>query len=216
MVNAVTSTEAQYQAGWQQNKSEIGFDVGAGEDTESLGRFDRKLISRFIATESGEVTTAVTPTLKNIGLFYFEEYQAPFQPDHFREVLAASRLDHFRELLAESHYITDLEENWDGHSARRVSEATFARALDLVIRAANEHYRNAHLVLPEPSVQPGIDGDIDIYWSAGRRTMIINVPATASELPSFFGKDSTDDRIYIEGTLDPDRCASWVAGWLSC
>lgn len=117
--------------------------------------------------------------------------------------------------VASSHNFLELEENWDGCGGPKYKYSTWMTATGVVVNAAIDYWSVSKKVPTSPAILQGIDGDIDVIWRSGHRSLLINTPEEESLRPSFVGKDSRDSEIEINGTLTVREGNGWLLQWLN-
>lgn len=107
---------------------------------------------------------------------------------------------------AEVREMLDWGEDYDGEGAPAYAEATWRRARDFYLRAANG------LPLPAPRVLPGGDGSFHLRWDRGRTRVTVNIPADPAE-PIMYSTRMGDGAA-TSGTLDEHARNFWLFAWL--
>lgn len=126
---------------------------------------------------------------------------------------AALRNSH-AELVERIDYLADLEADWDGYGARRVSRTAIKRCLRLL----NTIDRHCYSQAGEPFIAPMADGGLQLEWDrVFEKELILMIPpdgtSTRFLLTSFDGTGSAEDH---EGVLSEDsRINEWFSSALS-
>lgn len=131
------------------------------------------------------------------------------------------KLDELREALrrvrdaaAASQEFLKLPPNWDGEGAVAISEATWQRAADFVLRISTELCDRFQAPPSVPDISPVPDGSVDLDWRFNGHELIVNVPAEAKATAGYYGDDGTGERS-IKGKLDPNAVNQWLLFWLT-
>ena len=66
--------------------------------------------------------------------------------------------------------------------------------------------------LPVPRIGPGPEGSIDLHWKQPSWELLVNIPADANEMATFYGDNYGVQK--IRGTLDPQKFNLGIAAWL--
>lgn len=125
---------------------------------------------------------------------------------------ASDEFAHVREAIERSRGLLDLRDDWDGEGAAGYTIATWDRATEFILRAAQQALTRLGLRSPEPRLLPGPDGSIDVEWLSHDRRLYINVPPDG-HLLSFYGDDRGSNT--IEGSTEYDKSSYWLLAWLT-
>jgi len=145
------------------------------------------------------------------------------RPANWRELRAQSpstvpivgKLDIYQGLKAEieqAKRILDFEDDWDGEGSPGYSEDTFNRAVSFLTTYAEGVWESCGIPLPIPRIGPGPDGSIDLHWKLPSRELLVNIPADANEVPTFYGDNY--GVLKNRGTLDPQKFNLEIVPWL--
>ncbi len=104
------------------------------------------------------------------------------------------------------------EDDWDGEGSPAYTEATWSRAIKLILDSATRLYSSQRIQVAAPDILPGPDGSIDIQWRHGKRDLLINI-ATKSDEPATYHGDG-DDANVVKGTLETTAHNDWLLLWL--
>ena len=124
-------------------------------------------------------------------------------------------LDNYQGLKAEidqAKRILELKDDWDGEGSPGYSEDTFNRAIAFLTTHAQWLWESCGICLPVPRIGPGPDGSIDIHWKQTSWELLVNIPADASEMATFYGDNYEAQK--IRGSLDPKNFNLGIATWL--
>lgn len=131
------------------------------------------------------------------------------------------RLDDLREALQQikeavtaSHRMVELQENWDRDGGTAISEATWQRATDFVLRISTELCNRFQVSPSVPDIAPVPDGSVDIDWRFNGHELIVNVPADSSANVGYYGDDGSGGHS-IKGKLDLNAPNQWLFFWLT-
>ncbi len=127
-------------------------------------------------------------------------------PSALREIAAA--IDKSRSMLA-------LPDNWDGEGSPAYEEATWRRAVGIVVQASKAAWRQRDQLPPVSQISKGPEGSVDILWEVGTSKALINVPADPAQATTFFAHDLGRGRQLGEGTIDVEGRNDWLLCWLA-
>jgi hypothetical protein len=102
--------------------------------------------------------------------------------------------------VEKSKYMLDYQPDWDGEGSVGYDVATWTRASRFLVRYAQWVFDVFGKVIPQPSVLHGPQGSIDIYWRNPEFHLLINVPADATKLATFYGDNYKSQS--VEGKFD--------------
>lgn len=132
------------------------------------------------------------------------------EPSSDRAALKSSHA----ELLKRIDYLADLEADWDGYGARRVSRMAIKGCLHLLSTIDRRFYSQAG----EPFVAPMADGGLQLEWDrVFEKELILVIPPDGTSirflLTSF---DETGNAKDHEGVLSEEsRIYEWLSSALS-
>jgi hypothetical protein len=108
-------------------------------------------------------------------------------------------------------HLLDLKDDWDGEGSTRYLKDTVDRAIGF---AATQ----AHLLselgfsFQIPDLGPGPNGSIDLHWKKASCELLVNIPADAGEMVTFYGDDYKTQ--HIRGSINVDSLNWGIAEWL--
>lgn len=123
-------------------------------------------------------------------------------------------LRHLSTAIAESRKMLDYEDDWDGEGSPGYEEATWRRAVGLLLRCASAAWHEERTRVEAPRITNGPMGSVDIHWALPQRELLVNVPADPEAAPDFYG-DNRAGEFAIKGSLDLTRDNRWLAVWLA-
>lgn len=164
-----------------------------------LQRIARAPKAKYVEVPYQEFLTAWSPPSSDIELYGF---------------LLHGELHEVAQRIEKSRRILDLQDNWDGCGSPRITEATWLRAIELVISNANDFFQFRGREFPLPLISESDGGSVDVQWRTNARNILINIPEDASEAITFYAHDRERDGRDIEGRLLPDANNAPVLGWL--
>jgi hypothetical protein len=101
-----------------------------------------------------------------------------------------------------SRPLIELPEDWDGDGAYPITQATWDTAARVLRSAALTTHRRFRVALPTPRIAACRDGSIDLYWTTGTFTLLINVkPGAASD---FYGERADKPGAKVQGPFSPE------------
>jgi hypothetical protein len=86
--------------------------------------------------------------------------------------------------IHDSTWIQDLADDWDGEGSPGISRTTWERGV-YFLRQIAERAGQVNRVLPLPSINPNGHGSVDVFWNMGERSLLLNIPASSEESPSY-------------------------------
>ena len=124
-------------------------------------------------------------------------------------------LGHFRPAIERSRSMLDLPDDWDGDGSPGYAEATWQRAVQVVVESSSRYWRTSGQAPPAPSITPGPDVSIDVEWRPAGRKLVLNVPEEPAGVVTFYGKDQGSEQGFIRGEFHVSRTGEWLVGWLA-
>ena len=107
--------------------------------------------------------------------------------------------------------ILELEDNWDGEGSPSYSLDTVDRAIEFAATQARV-LRDFARCLPMPEIGAGPDGSIDLHWKLPSRELLVNIPADANEVATYYGDDYKTQK--IRGSVNARNLNWGIAEWL--
>jgi hypothetical protein len=99
----------------------------------------------------------------------------------------------------------DLADDWDGEGTPGYEEATWRRAVGIVVNSATAFVEvHPDEIPPVPTFMPGEDGSVDILWDTENRRLMMIVPPSDEGPPALHGFDRSDARREIRAMINPD------------
>ena len=114
--------------------------------------------------------------------------------------------------IEQAKRILELEDDWDGEGSPGYSEDTFNRAVAFLTTHAEWLWESCSKRSPAPRIGPGPDGSIDLHWKQPSWELLVNIPADANEMATFYGDNYEAQK--IRGSLDPKNFNLGIATWL--
>lgn len=93
--------------------------------------------------------------------------------------------------IDKSRFILTLNDDYDGEGSPGYERQTWERAVALLRRTASEIP-----LVDMPTIGPGPDGSIDLYWKTDSYTLLLNIRPGSKDI-SYYGKN--DDGLNLEG-----------------
>ena len=90
----------------------------------------------------------------------------------------------------------------------------FDKATRFLYDLVNEFYNRYHEKLDVPSIQPGIEGDVDLAWNNERFEILLSISGNPSEKSGLFGNSKKySDSIKLEFEYDEikEDLLKWLA-----
>ena len=112
-----------------------------------------------------------------------------------------------------SRKIVRLRDNWDGDGATGYSYETWKRATDFLRSLMRLVLSETDAVHQVPRINPADQGSIDLFWKSAERELLINVPADADALASYYGQDRYGNT--TSGLIHTGSKPVALAGWLT-
>ena len=114
--------------------------------------------------------------------------------------------------IEQARRILELSDNWDGEGSPGYSEDTFNRATTFLTTHARWLWESHCVRLPVPMIGPGPDGTVDLHWKEPSRELLVNIPADANEMATFYGDNYGTQK--ISGSVDPNNFNFGIIAWL--
>lgn len=95
---------------------------------------------------------------------------------------------------------------------RLYSEETLDRAVAFLRMHIEGLWRSYGFKTPIPTIGPGPDGSVDLFWEQVSWKLLVNIPATTDALATFYGDDH--GRQKTKGSLDPNKFSFSIAACL--
>jgi len=92
------------------------------------------------------------------------------------------------------------------------SAETMGRAIAFLKAHVERAWRSHGTKAPIPTIGPGPEGSIDLYWKQPSWKLLVNVPADKDSPATFYGDDY--GRQKTRGTLDLDKISVAIIAWL--
>lgn len=112
----------------------------------------------------------------------------------------------------------DLRPDWDGQGSPAYQPATLAKAGALLLNGARHYLDRFSTLTPEPKIENGPDGSVDIFWERSDHELLINVPAEAGAHVQYYGRSG--DVFHIKSMVPAEEPGEWfpvlmlcLAGW---
>jgi len=142
---------------------------------------------------------------------------APPGTEHDMEVYGFTLpgdLAHLAAEIEQSRSMLSLPDDWDEEGSPGYAEATWHRAVALLVQNATRLWRQDRVSVQAPRVRKGPEGSIDLDWRAPDRELLINVPADPAEPATYYGDDGAGGH-RIKGALDTSADNRWLLRWLT-
>jgi hypothetical protein len=136
----------------------------------------------------------------------------PHQEDCWLRSVAEDEYRTIRQLISESRSITTLTHDWDGEGGSGYSIETWKRATEFLLHQAR-FARQRGWAIGIPSISPADAGSIDLYWKSYGRDLLINIPAKADGLATYYGETRRGDT--ISGVVKTDAPRPDLVAWLN-
>jgi hypothetical protein len=101
-------------------------------------------------------------------------------------------LNHITNAIEGSRYLLSLMDE-DGQPA--CSYETWNRAVRFLSVCARRAWESLGVKVDVPAILPGPDGSVDLHWKYASYEMLINIPAEAAILPSYYGDDQDGNSV---------------------
>ncbi len=121
--------------------------------------------------------------------------------------------DKLESIISESGRILELRDNFDGEGSSGYSKATWNRAVEFLKIQWSEYLKREGEAMPAPSILPGPEGSVDIYWEEADFELLVNIPTDPDKLVSFYGDNHGKEK--IEGAINPAQPNRGLLSWLA-
>ena len=120
-----------------------------------------------------------------------------------------------RKAIEKSRSILEQKEDWD--DAESVSESTWNRAAQFLMRNALKLWRSHKTCFDPPKIRAVGDGTIDLHWKSPTRELLISVPTGSQEPIGYYGDDRAEGTTNaVRGKdLESSKDAEWIFLWLT-
>jgi hypothetical protein len=92
------------------------------------------------------------------------------------------------------------------------SSETLQRAIEFLKTHIEWVWRKRGTNAPLPTIGPGPDGSIDLYWKEQAWKLLVNIPASAEALATFYGDDYGTQT--TRGSVHPKELSLAIVAWL--
>jgi hypothetical protein len=92
------------------------------------------------------------------------------------------------------------------------SEETLDRAVAFLKTHIERVWRSYGTKAPIPTIGSGPRGSVDLYWKRPSFELLVNIPASADDLGTFYGRDKNQQT--VKGSFDPKQLTLSIATWL--
>ena len=113
-----------------------------------------------------------------------------------------------------SRSLLDLEDDWDDRGSPGYAESTWLRAVDLLMRWADDLRSRYATHLSTADVVPGSAGHIGLELRTDRKRLLLSVPPVPDVSVRYYGHDATKTTT-TKGTLDLTLPNDWLLAWLA-
>jgi hypothetical protein len=113
-----------------------------------------------------------------------------------------------------SRSLLDLDDDWDDAGSPGYEEATWQRAVTLLVSGVTRLWEDYGVRTDRADVLPGPRGSIDLDWRVRDHELLVNVPADQAQAVAYYGDDGTGGK-KIKGTLDPTAPNRWLLAWMA-
>jgi hypothetical protein len=112
--------------------------------------------------------------------------------------------------------IAHAESILDRHDMEGQEDLYSRETLDRAVAFLKAHiewvWRSYGTKAPTPTIGPGPRGTVDLYWKRPSFELLVNIPASADGLGTFYGRDNGQQT--AKGSFDPKRLTLSIATWL--
>ena len=97
--------------------------------------------------------------------------------------------------IQSSKSILDLKDDWDEDGALPCKSITYTRAIEFLVRYANEVLVSHNISIDYPEINLAKDGSIDLEWRNENYILLINILSTEKLDIHYYGEDSKSKTI---------------------
>lgn len=119
------------------------------------------------------------------------------------------------EKIRNTWFLTTLQDDWDGQGSPGYQIDTWRRAVSFVVSTSKRFVDLRGQLPPVPAILKGDDGDIDLRWFKGSRSILISVSSSEDDPIWFHAMDSTDSDEEFQGKLSANQPNHWLLDWLT-
>jgi len=116
--------------------------------------------------------------------------------------------------LREAQSMLDLEEDWDGLGAKKISSALF----DLMTKSVHSYSKRVQpicLLRMDIEISAVPDGSIDVAWYGPKARLLMNFKTKDHQPWLYFFATSQDGSEHIKGKIDPTKTEEFLVTWMN-
>jgi len=134
--------------------------------------------------------------------------------DVFQKTFLLNRkLTSVHKAIQSSKSILDLKDDWDEDGALPCKPITYTRAIEFLVRYANEVLVSHNISIDYPEINLAKDGSIDLEWRNENYILLINILSTEKLDIHYYGEDSKSKTI-IKGFIDYNSINKDLTFWM--
>ena len=133
-----------------------------------------------------------------------------------KDFLVHSCMTSLIEELNHSVYILDLDEDWDGMGAEKISKSTYYDAIGFAVDYTKHIFRRYDSqIISAPEINPGPDGSIDLEWHSVNARFLANIQSSAQgTIVKFYGDFHKNSSPY-SGKMYLKQFNTELAKWMT-
>ena len=150
--------------------------------------------------DGGEISIALRPR---------EVVESSINPIFLSDDPQPAKSELALEIERASAALSNLGHDWDGEGSAPYEKETIRRAGALLRKLARCYIGIAEI--PVPSIGPGPDGTIELFWRGESGRLLVNVPASDSEPVVLYGEHDRGTKAKESFELSRlDKVAAWL------
>lgn len=134
------------------------------------------------------------------------------EPGKLSDRIAANAKQDLEMEIRRSQQILDLEDDWDGNGSPPYAADTLNRATSFLVAHSDWLWRSHGVRIPVPTIGPGPEGSIDLYWKRTGWELLVNIPVETEKPATFSGNNYGTET--SKGSFDPGKRNITIASWL--
>ncbi len=131
-----------------------------------------------------------------------------------KKFLLHCELEDIFEEIIHSHYLLDLEDDWDNMGAAAIKFDTYISAINFLIRYSNTLVDLHSTVITSPEINPCFDGSIDLSWKTDKVRLLINFKMVENSVRAIYYRDFYDNKNSSKGSLPLDELNESFLVWM--
>ncbi len=124
-----------------------------------------------------------------------------------------SKLNHILDEIKLSNSLLNLEDDWDSEEAMGCNPIILDRAINILLKYAQNVLKYHNTVILTPEINLGKDGSIDLEWRSHNKIFLFNIINSEELKVEYYGNDLNTKTI-IKGVLDNYSINRTLSYWM--